>query len=139
MSSGRNMEALVCRQASLSCKNVTLDPIGIWSGRSAHRQFNVEPASAIHVGDRDRPRVRLNDATGNRESKSRPGVTCALGFSSPTDLEDPCQLVVGDASAAVGDGEPSPTLGCPSCADQNLPVLAGVADGVADEIGQRAG
>ena len=139
MSSGRNMEALVCRQASLSCKNVKPEPIGPWSGRSAYRQLNVEPASAIHVGDRDRPRVRLNDATGNGESKSRPGVTCALGFSSPTDLEDPCQLVVGDASAAVGDGESSPTVRFPSCAYQDLPILAGVADGVADEIGQRAG
>ena len=134
MSSGRNMDALICGQASLSCKNVKPDPIGPWSGRSARRQFNVEPASAIHVGDRDRPRVRLNDATGNRESKSRPGVTCALGFSSPTDLEDPCQLVVGDASAAVGDGESSATVGFPSCADQDLPVLVGVPDGVSDEI-----
>lgn len=84
--------------------------------------------------------MRLDHATGDGQPKAGSGVIrAALELTSPTDLEDPRQVVVADTSAPVGHGESRPAVGRPLRADQDLPVLTGVPDGVADKIGQGAG
>jgi len=84
--------------------------------------------------------MRLDNSAGNGKSKTCSGVSCApFRLSSPADLEDPGQVVILDASAPVGDGEPGPAIGGAPGTDPDLPVLARVANGIADEIRQGAG
>lgn len=83
--------------------------------------------------------MRPHHATSYGKPQTCSNLLCApLRFASPSDIEDPDENVVLDASTPVGHFDACPAIGCPPRADQNLPVHVRVADRVAHEIRQSA-
>ena len=84
--------------------------------------------------------MRLNHATSYGEPKTCAGrFRTPLWFATPSDVEDPGEIVVLDASTPVGHIDACPAIWCPPRADQNLAVHVRMADRVAHEIRQSAG